>query len=105
MSRSKRIRSYRIASIACALGTGLLLCVYLCAEGLGLSPEAARWCFIVSITLFALAITFQIAHTSNKKHTRRKGKPCVNCGYDLRGNTSGICPECGGLAHYKRSHP
>jgi hypothetical protein len=20
---------------------------------------------------------------------------CVNCGYDLAGNTSGVCPECG----------
>ena len=20
---------------------------------------------------------------------------CRNCGYDLRGNTSGVCPECG----------
>ena len=20
---------------------------------------------------------------------------CLDCGYDLRGNTSGICPECG----------
>ena len=105
MSRSERVRVFRFASIACALGTGLLLCVYLCAEWLGISPEAARWCFMASIALFALAITCRIAHVSNKKCTRGKGKPCVNCGYDLRGNTSGICPECGGLAHYKRSHP
>jgi len=26
---------------------------------------------------------------------RRKNGICVNCGYDLRGNTTGICPECG----------
>lgn len=25
----------------------------------------------------------------------RKNGICVNCGYDLRGNTTGICPECG----------
>ena len=25
---------------------------------------------------------------------RRKGL-CLNCGYDLRGNVSGVCPECG----------
>ena len=24
----------------------------------------------------------------------REGK-CVECGYDLRGNVSGVCPECG----------
>lgn len=105
MSRSKRARTYRIASIACALGTGLLLSVYVCAEGLGLSSDAARWCFIASIALFGLAMACQVAYVMNNKRTRSNGKPCVNCGYDLRGNTSGICPECGGLAHYKRSHP
>jgi hypothetical protein len=24
--------------------------------------------------------------------------PCYACGYDLQGNTSGVCPECGGTA-------
>ena len=27
-------------------------------------------------------------------HRRRKGL-CVKCGYDLTGNISGVCPECG----------
>jgi hypothetical protein len=27
-------------------------------------------------------------------HRRRRGL-CVNCGYNLAGNTTGICPECG----------
>ena len=26
---------------------------------------------------------------------RRKGR-CLKCGYDLTGNVSGVCPECGG---------
>lgn len=26
---------------------------------------------------------------------RRKLDRCLRCNYDLRGNTSGICPECG----------
>ena len=26
---------------------------------------------------------------------RRKLNSCIGCGYDLRGNISGICPECG----------
>jgi hypothetical protein len=32
----------------------------------------------------------------------RRGRPafrdgcCQNCGYDLRGRASGVCPECGG---------
>ena len=105
MSRSRRIRRFRLASIVCALGAGVLLSVYVCAGGLGLSSDLARWCLVAAATLFAMAMSCQIAYLLKNKRTRAKGRPCVNCGYDLRGNTSGICPECGGLAHYKRSHP
>jgi len=27
--------------------------------------------------------------------SRRNGSGCTQCGYNLTGNTSGICPECG----------
>jgi hypothetical protein len=30
-----------------------------------------------------------------RRARRRMWAQCVNCGYDLRGNTSGACPECG----------
>ena len=30
-----------------------------------------------------------------RRHRRRKKGLCLQCGYDLRGKTSGICPECG----------
>ena len=26
---------------------------------------------------------------------RRRGTLCIRCGYNLTGNTSGVCPECG----------
>ncbi len=29
---------------------------------------------------------------------RRQPGLCVKCGYDLRGNASGVCPECGAAA-------
>lgn len=29
------------------------------------------------------------------RHRRSARCLCFNCGYDLRGNTSGVCPECG----------
>jgi hypothetical protein len=29
-----------------------------------------------------------------RRERRAKGL-CVRCGYDLRGNVSGVCPECG----------
>ena len=30
-----------------------------------------------------------------KRRRRRKRGLCVKCGYDLTGNESGVCPECG----------
>lgn len=30
-----------------------------------------------------------------RRHRRRKEGLCMACGYDLTGNVSGICPECG----------
>jgi hypothetical protein len=29
------------------------------------------------------------------RHRRRRRGRCVQCGYSLRGNFTGICPECG----------
>ena len=30
-----------------------------------------------------------------RRHGRRQKGLCLNCGYDLTGNVSGACPECG----------
>jgi len=30
-----------------------------------------------------------------RRHRRRKKGLCLHCGYNLTGNTSGVCPECG----------
>ena len=34
----------------------------------------------------------------------RQWPRCVACGYDLRGNTSGICPECGFRRNMESDH-
>jgi len=33
-----------------------------------------------------------------KAHRRRRHGVCASCGYNLTGNVSGICPECGSIA-------
>ena len=33
-----------------------------------------------------------------RRYRRRKKGLCLTCGYDLTGNESGVCPECGSKA-------
>jgi len=33
-----------------------------------------------------------------RRHRRRRRGHCARCGYDLHGNLSGVCPECGSPA-------
>ena len=30
-----------------------------------------------------------------RRHRRRRRGLCLKCGYNLTGNTTGVCPECG----------
>lgn len=39
--------------------------------------------------------TVTIANCARILHDREHAGQCLSCGYDLRGNTSGRCPECG----------
>ena len=50
---------------------------------------AAAFCFAVA----ALA-RFQL-HRQGVQTDRRDAGRCTRCGYDLTGNVSGVCPECG----------
>jgi hypothetical protein len=56
-----------------------------------------EWVVIVSLTGLALLVVPQIIAAPAKyigRSRRRRGR-CVQCGYDLTGNESGVCPECG----------
>jgi len=58
---------------------------------------------IVSVRLWFLIATGSLlllpfgvaAYRAVQKYQRRRGNRCWKCGYDLTGNTSGVCPECG----------
>ena len=49
--------------------------------------------------IFGVPVYFVVMWRKSRREKRvefrRKNGICVNCGYDLRGNTTGICPECG----------
>lgn len=67
------------------------------------------WCFqvtgyrevFVSMRFFSLAITaalipmIYVTFTQIRQFSRKKQGRCLSCGYDLTGNESHTCPECG----------
>jgi len=59
----------------------------------------SAWCFYAVAGAFGLypAVAFirgPLRRWRHGRYRRRRGL-CSRCGYDLTGNVSGICPECG----------
>ena len=58
------------------------------------------WALSIPLSFCAIAATVPlvgyVAWSRRLLASRRRSGRCVQCGYDLRGNTSGRCPECGG---------
>jgi len=50
--------------------------------------------FVFKIVVYSILISHILKTRREAKAEREKGL-CPNCKYDIRGNTSGICPECG----------
>jgi rubrerythrin len=50
-----------------------------------------------AVVLYLIRFTRQIGKfvVRYRKMKRRWRDECESCGYNLRGNVSGICPECG----------
>jgi len=59
----------------------------------GQPASTAHWLTVpvLWIVLAAAIACFQIAHSRR----RFRGTICQECAYELRGNVSGVCPECG----------
>jgi hypothetical protein len=51
--------------------------------------------FVLPFSLLLLVIAIPTAYLFWRDHRRIPPDCCLNCGYNLTGNTSGICPECG----------
>ncbi len=51
-----------------------------------------------AVTLILSAVVFNIIHRAFVESWRQRRRMlhfCEYCGYDLSGNISGVCPECG----------
>ena len=53
--------------------------------------EIPMWLPTVVLSLYLYIMIRRIART----HSRRRQNHCLNCGYNLQGNVSGRCSECG----------
>jgi len=47
------------------------------------------------MVLFLLYPAINLVRGPLRRWRRRRKGLCLRCGYDLRGNASGVCPECG----------
>lgn len=55
--------------------------------------------------LIAIACILPDFLRAQREANRRWNGQCVGCGYSLRGNTSGVCPECGRRGVALDRHP
>lgn len=60
--------------------------------GRGYRFRVHPWVLFVVFTVYPLVFFFRGPY---RRYRRRKKGLCVKCGYNLTGNISGICPECG----------
>lgn len=74
----------------------------------GYPPTLERWylhlCYPIGGLLGAQLIigAYIVLKGQRRRRTTRMRILCPNCAYDLRGNASGICPECGQPAQPSR---
>jgi len=55
----------------------------------------ARLDYRVPLWLFGVPASLAIAFSPKRRWRRRRAGRCIYCGYNLTGNLSGVCPECG----------
>lgn len=65
------------------------------------SPQGKQRQQIIYVRLYLLVVLFgaypviSVLHQGVRRYRRGRRGQCIECGYDLRHNTLGVCPECG----------
>ena len=74
------------------------LCV-LCVAGMvvlpSVVPPPVSVLLLAALVLAASYAAYRVEHSPELEEQRRAKGLCTRCGYDLTGNLSGVCPECG----------
>ena len=107
MARAKKRGRWRFPlpvclAVFCLISPGILLvegliCVGLMtvAGHLGVPPEVALVMMAVTMIIVACVLAQVIYFALRKGGIEDDGIHCRSCGYNLAGNVSGVCPECG----------
>ena len=85
-----------LAAVAVAPVTAVLFAIYLAhgmADGI-VQPVGSLAAFAAAYVVPAV-LTYVLISRRHFREARRSAGLCLRCGYDLRGNVSGACPECG----------
>jgi hypothetical protein len=99
-SMSRRVRKF-LAIVGFALAVGLLLALLVGWLHAGNPYDHTTYNRKIDLVLIGFVMLAGLVFATRIAlwcHTRRKtfeGGLCHRCGYDLTGNISGVCPECG----------
>lgn len=95
---SKRIDK-RILGIMCVIGVAAVAIILIAFWGFGgNSGKKGDLSFALLLTVPAAVLMFPIivyAIARTRVRVRKPLHPCAECGYELRGIGTGMCPECG----------
>jgi hypothetical protein len=71
----------------------------------GLIAGAIPLVIAIVAVLLTLWVTRRLITRNLRRRLNERGLPtCIPCGYDLTGNVSGICPECGSAWNSGSTH-
>jgi len=90
----RHIRSFAVATVVAGLGAnGLFLLLATIHEG-HVDKFLPIACCTGSALSTGIALVVGIGYHRSRPPPIQPGH-CQRCGYDLTGNVSGVCPECG----------
>ena len=67
----------------------------------GLIPLAKLSGFACILAVPVVVFVIRLARRPSRSQRRAAMGLCVACGYSLKGNTSGVCPECGAPVRFQ----
>jgi hypothetical protein len=87
---------YRLVATSYVLLWGVVGGICVVRFGLPAAPVSAA---VVAVILVSLALAVYQPLRADREKSKAIGRSargmCRRCGYDLAGNVSGVCPECG----------